>query len=70
MPNLNGIDAAENYQEVPALGRQSISLLNYDSPEVARAHGGKSAPRGYIAKVHIPTDLVPAIESGCRLPAR
>jgi hypothetical protein len=39
----------------------------YDSLEMARATAEVGA-RGYISKVHIPTDLVPAIEAGVVFP--
>jgi DNA-binding NarL/FixJ family response regulator len=68
MPNLNGIDAAEIIKKY--LPSATIYFVTqYDSLEMARATAEVGA-RGYIAKVHIPTDLVPANRSGCRLPAR
>jgi DNA-binding NarL/FixJ family response regulator len=42
-------------------------VTQYDSLEVARATAEVGAS-GYIAKVHIPTDLVPAIEAAVDFP--
>ena len=66
MPNLNGIDAAEIIKKY--LPSATIYFVTqYDSLEMARATAEVGA-RGYIAKVHIPTDLVPAIEAGVDFP--
>ena len=66
MPNLNGIDAAEIIKKY--LPSATIYFITqYDSLEMARATAEVGA-RGYISKVHIPTDLVPAIEAGVDFP--
>ena len=66
MPNLNGIDAAEIIKKY--LPSATIYFVTqYDSLEMARTTAEVGA-RGYIAKVHIPTDLVPAIEAGVDFP--
>ena len=66
MPNLSGIDAAEIIKKY--LPSATIYFVTqYDSLEMARATAEVGA-RGYIAKVHIPTDLVPAIEAGVDFP--
>ena len=66
MPNLNGIDAAEIIKKyLPAATIYFVT--QYDSLEMARATAEVGA-RGYISKVHIPTDLVPAIEAAVDFP--
>ena len=61
MPTLNGIDAGEIINKY--LPSATIYFVTqYHSLEMARATAEVGA-RGYIAKVHIPTDLVPAIEA-------
>jgi DNA-binding NarL/FixJ family response regulator len=66
MPNLNGIDAVEIIKKyLPAATIYFVT--QYDSLEMARATAEVGA-RGYIAKVHIPTDLAPAIEAAVDFP--
>ena len=66
MPTLNGIDAGEIIKKY--LPSATIYFVTqYHSLEMARATAEVGA-RGYIAKVHIPTDLVPAIEAGVDFP--
>jgi DNA-binding NarL/FixJ family response regulator len=60
MPNFKGIDAAGIIKK--CLPSATIYFVTqYDSLEMARATA-EAGTRGYISKVHIPTDLVPAIE--------
>ena len=67
MPNLNGIDAAEIIKKyLPSATIYFVTQYD-DSLEMARATAEVGA-RGYIAKVHIPTDLVPAIEAAVDFP--
>ena len=66
MPNLNGFEAAEIIKKY--LPSATIFFVTqYDSLEMARATAEAGA-RGYIAKVYIPTDLVPAIEAAIDFP--
>jgi DNA-binding NarL/FixJ family response regulator len=66
MPNLNGIEAAEIIKKhLPSA--TIFFVTQYDSLEMARATAEAGA-RGYIAKVYIPTDLVPAIEAAIDFP--
>jgi DNA-binding NarL/FixJ family response regulator len=66
MPNLNGFEAAEIIKKY--LPSATIYFVTqYHSVEMARATAEVGA-RGYIAKVYIPTDLVPAIEAGVDFP--
>ena len=66
MPTLNGIDAAEIIKKyLPSAIIYSVT--QYQSLEMARATAEVGA-RGYIAKVYIPTDLVPAIEAAVDFP--
>jgi hypothetical protein len=51
----------------PVLARWRTFVTQYDSLEMARATAEAGA-RGYIAKVHIPTDLVPAIVASVDFP--
>jgi DNA-binding NarL/FixJ family response regulator len=61
MPNLNGLQAAELIKrDLPAA---SIYLVTqHHSLEMARIAAEVGAS-GYVAKIHVPTDLVPAIEA-------
>jgi len=60
MPNLNGLEAAKLiHHDLPAATIYFVT--QHHSLEMARAAADAGA-RGYIAKVHIPTDLIPAIE--------
>lgn len=61
MPHLNGLQAAELIKK-DRPDANIYFLTQYHSLEMARAAADAGA-RGYIAKVHIPTDLVPAIEA-------
>jgi DNA-binding NarL/FixJ family response regulator len=66
MPNLNGIEASEIIKKhLPSA--TIFFVTQYDSLEMARATAEAGA-RGYIAKVYIPTDLVPAIEAAIDFP--
>jgi DNA-binding NarL/FixJ family response regulator len=61
MPHLNGLQAAQLIKR-DRPDANIYFLTQYHSLEMARAAADAGA-RGYIAKVHIPTDLVPAIEA-------
>jgi len=64
MPNLNGLQAAELiHKDLP--GATIYIVTQHHSLEMARAAADTGA-RGYIAKIHIPTDLVPAIEAAAQ----
>jgi DNA-binding NarL/FixJ family response regulator len=66
MPHLNGLQAAEIIKK--HLPSATIYFVTqYHSLEMARATAEVGA-RGCIAKVHIPTDLVPAIEAAIDFP--
>jgi DNA-binding NarL/FixJ family response regulator len=66
MPHLNGLQAAEIIKKY--LPSATIYFVTqYHSLEMARATAEVGA-RGCIAKVHIPTDLVPAIEAAIDFP--
>jgi DNA-binding NarL/FixJ family response regulator len=61
MPHLSGLQAAELIKrDLPAANIYFVT--QHHSLEMARAAADAGAC-GYIAKVHIPTDLVPAIEA-------
>ena len=62
MPNLNGLQAAELiHKDLPDANIYFVT--QHHSLEMARAAADAGA-RGYIAKVQIPTDLIPVIEAG------
>ena len=66
MPHLNGLQAAEIIKKY--LPSATIYFVTqYHSLEMAQATAEVGA-RGCIAKVHIPTDLVPAIEAAIDFP--
>ena len=66
MPHLNGLQAAEIIKKY--LPSATIYFVTqYHSLEMTRATAEVGA-RGCIAKVHIPTDLVPAIEAAIDFP--
>jgi DNA-binding NarL/FixJ family response regulator len=66
MPHLNGLQAAEIIKKY--LPSATIYFVTqYHSLEMARATAEVGA-RGCIAKVYIPTDLVPAIEAAVDFP--
>ncbi|MGA8142980.1 MAG: response regulator transcription factor [Candidatus Acidiferrales bacterium] len=66
MPNLNGLQAAEQIRkDVPAA--RIYFVTQHQSLEMARAAADAGA-RGYVAKVYIPTDLVPVIEADMNYP--
>jgi len=61
MPNLNGLQAAQLiHKDLP--NANIYFVTQYHSLEMARAAADAGA-RGYIAKVQIPTDLIPVIEA-------
>jgi DNA-binding NarL/FixJ family response regulator len=61
MPNLNGLQAAELiHKDLPDANIYFVT--QHHSLEMARAAADAGA-RGYIAKVQIPTDLIPVIEA-------
>jgi DNA-binding NarL/FixJ family response regulator len=61
MPNLNGLQAAELIKkDLPDANIYFVT--QYHSLEMARA-AAEAGARGYIAKVQIPTDLIPVIEA-------
>jgi DNA-binding NarL/FixJ family response regulator len=62
MPNLNGLQAAELiHKDLPDANIYFVT--QHHSLEMARAAADAGA-RGYIAKIQIPTDLIPVIEAG------
>jgi DNA-binding NarL/FixJ family response regulator len=62
MPNLNGLQAAELiHKDLPDANIYFVT--QHHSIEMARAAADAGA-RGYIAKIQIPTDLIPVIEAG------
>jgi DNA-binding NarL/FixJ family response regulator len=62
MPNLNGLQAAELiHKDLPDANIYFVT--QHHSLEMARAAADAGA-RGYVAKVQIPTDLIPVIEAG------
>ena len=62
MPNLNGLQAAELiHKDLPDANIYFVT--HHHSLEMARAAADAGA-RGYVAKVQIPTDLIPGIEAG------
>jgi len=61
MPNLNGLQAAQLiHKDLPDANIYFVT--QHHSLEMARAAADAGA-RGYIAKVQIPTDLIPVIEA-------
>ena len=61
MPNLNGLQAAQLiHRDLP--DAHIYFVTQHHSLEMARAAADAGA-RGYIAKVQIPTDLIPVIEA-------
>jgi len=61
MPNLNGLQAAQLiHKDLPDANIYFVT--KHHSLEMARAAADAGA-RGYIAKVQIPTDLIPVIEA-------
>ena len=66
MPHLNGLQVAEIIKKY--LPSTTIYFVTqYHSPEMARTTAEVGA-RGCIAKVYIPTHLVPAIEAAIDFP--
>ena len=66
MPNLNGLQAAQLiHKDLPDANIYFVT--QYHSLEMARAAADAGA-RGYIAKIQIPTDLIPVIEAGNTAP--
>jgi DNA-binding NarL/FixJ family response regulator len=62
MPNLNGLQAAQLiHKDLPDANIYFVT--QHHSLEMARAAADAGA-RGYIAKIQIPTDLIPVIEAG------
>jgi|HubBroStandDraft_2_1064218.scaffolds.fasta_scaffold970606_1 DNA-binding NarL/FixJ family response regulator len=61
MPNLNGLQAAQLiHKDLPDANIYFVT--QHHSLEMARAAADAGA-RGYIAKIQIPTDLIPVIEA-------
>ncbi|HKD63867.1 MAG TPA: response regulator transcription factor [Candidatus Acidoferrales bacterium] len=66
MPNLNGLQAAQLIRkDLP--GANIYFVTQHHSLEIARAAADAGA-RGYVAKIQIPTDLIPVIEAGNNTP--
>jgi DNA-binding NarL/FixJ family response regulator len=64
MPNLNGLQAAELIKR--DLPEASIYFVTqHHSLEIARL-AAQAGATGYIAKIHVPTDLIAAIEAAAR----
>jgi DNA-binding NarL/FixJ family response regulator len=66
LPNFNGMTEPKLLRSV-CPRRQSISLLNMIRSKW-REPRRSGRPRGYISKVHLPTDPVPAIEASVDFP--